>query len=70
MDHLPYFKKGDPTGSYISEDGNYIIEPTDSNNYNLRGYNQQTLEKTDYKIITGPLIILMNFDLDELKIKG
>lgn len=66
-DHLPHFKKGDPTGSWISEDGNYIIEPVDANNYNLRAYNQKTLGETNYNVITGPLIVLMNIDINDLK---
>lgn len=67
MDHPPHVKEGDFTGTYISEDGQYMIEPAGENGmHNLRGRTQEALQKTNHKVITGHLDDLKGVDLTKI----
>lgn len=67
MDHPPHVKEGDFTGTYLSEDEQYMIEPAgEKNMYNLRGRTQEALEKTNHKVITGYLDDLKIVDLTKI----
>lgn len=60
----PGKKAGEPTGTLISADRQWMIEPMGpENEYRLMGATQEVQHKTNYRSITGTLEELKNYDL-------
>lgn len=64
---------GGLSGSYLSEDYNYIIEPNifqpELGEFRLRGNSHEGLNATNYKSWYGTLEELTQIDLPEIKVK-
>jgi len=58
-------KAGDPTGTLISNDHKWLIEPH-GEDYRLRGRTEESLIESNYKYIIGTLEDLKSYDLQTL----